>query len=111
MTDSKKHIINLEILDYYLGATGFVYPMNENQLDLFEKLYEDFDFKLKNESIDVASIINNQLKKQSIIKFISSVDEKEIEDLKMVARKGSQLPKDLIDKMYGKHRKKSDDKE
>lgn len=111
MADSKKHIINLEILDHYLGATGFTYPMNEKQLDLFEKLYEDFDFKLKNISIDVASIINNQLKKQSVIQFISNNDVKEIEDLKMVARKGSQLPQDLIDKMYGKHRKKPDDKE
>lgn len=111
MGDSKKHIINLEILDHYLGATGFIYPMNEKQLDLFEKLYEDFDFKLKNVSIDVASIIKNQLKKQSVIQLISNDDVKEIEDLKMVARKGSQLPQDLIDKMYGKHRKKPDDKE
>lgn len=110
MADNKKHIINLEILDHYLGATGFIYPMNEKQLDLFEKLYEDFDFKLKNISIDVASIINNQLKKQSIIQLFNS-DVNEIEDLKMVARKGSQLPQDIIDKMYGKHRKKSDDKE
>jgi len=110
MADNKKHIINLEILDHYLGATGFIYPMNEKQLDLFEKLYEDFDFKLKNISIDVASIINNQLKKQSIIQLFNN-DVNEIEDLKMVARKGSQLPQDIIDKMYGKHRKKSDDKE
>jgi hypothetical protein len=111
MADNKKHIINLEILDHYLGATGFIYPMNEKQLDLFEKLYEDFDFKLKNISIDVASIINNQLKKQPVIKLFANEDVKEIEGLKMVARKGSQLPQDIIDKMYGKHRKKSDDKE
>lgn len=111
MADSKKHIINLETLDHYLGATGFIYPMNEKQLDLFEKLYEDFDFKLENTSIDVASIINNQLKKQSVIELMSNDDVKEIDDLKMVARKGSQLPQDLIDKMYGKHRKKNDDKE
>ena len=109
MADNKKHLINLEMLDHYLGATGFIYPVNEKQLDLFEELYEDFDFKLKNISIDVASIINNQLKKHPVVKLFDNEDVKEIEDLKMVARKGSQLPQDIIDKMYGKHGKKSDD--
>jgi len=112
MADNKKHIFDLETLDYYLGSTGFICPVNEQQLDLFEKLYEDFDFKLKEASIDVAAIISNQLTKKSVIRLLKDDETKEINQLKMAARKGSQgLSQDIIDKMYGKHRKKSDDKE
>lgn len=110
MANNRDHIIDLEILDHYLASTGFIYPTNEKQLDLFEKLYEDFDYKLKNVSIDVASIVNNQLKTRSVIQLFNEDALNEIEDLKMVARKGSQLPQDIIDKMYGKHRNQSDDK-
>lgn len=112
MANNKKHIFDLETLDHYLGSTGFICPMNELQLDLFDTLYNDYEFKLKDATIDVASIINNQLIKKSIIKLSNAISSNEINELKMAARKGSQeLSKDIIDKMYEKHRKKSDDKE
>ncbi len=112
MADNKKHIFDLETLDYYLGSTGFICPTNQQQLDLFEKLYEDFDFKLKEASIDVTAIINNQLTKKSVFRLLKDDEKNEINELKMAARKGSQgLSQDIIDKMYGKHPKKSDDKE
>jgi hypothetical protein len=112
MADNKKHIFDLESLDYYLGSTGFICPINEQQLDLFEKLYEDFDFKLKDATIDVTAIISNQLTKKPVVRLLKDDNTNEINELKMAARKGSQgLSQDIIDKMYGKHRKKSDDKE
>lgn len=112
MANNKKHLFDLETLDHYLGSTGFICPNNEQQLDLFEKLYADFDFKLKDATIDVTSIINNQLNKKSVIQLSNEINPNEINELKMAARKGSQsLSQDIIDKMYGKHRKKSDDKE
>lgn len=112
MADNKTHIFDLETLDHYLGSTGFICPINEQQLDLFEKLYEDFDFELKDATIDVASIIKNQLTKKSVIQLSNNINPNEINELKMAARKGSQgLSQDIIDKMYEKHRKKSDDKE
>lgn len=112
MAENNKHIFDLEILDHYLCSTGFIYPTNEHQLDLFEKLYEGFDFILKDATIDVSAIINNKLSKKSVIRLFNDNDVNEINELKMVARKGSQgLSQDIIDKMYGKHRKKSDDKE
>jgi hypothetical protein len=112
MADNKKQIFDLETLDYYLGSTGFICPINEQQLDLFEKLYEDFDFKLKDATIDVASIIKNQLTKKSVIQLSNDNNPNEINELKMAARKSSKgLSQDVIDKMYGKHRKKSDDQE
>lgn len=112
MADNKKHIFDLGTLDHYLGSTGFICPVNEQQLDLFEKLYEDFDFKLIDAKIDVAAIVSNQLTKKSVIQLLKYDNANEINELKMAARKGSQdLSQDIIDKMYGKHRKKSDDKE
>lgn len=112
MADNKKHIFDLETLDHYLSSTGFIFPRNERQLDLFEKLYEDFDFKLKDSRIDVTAIISNQLTKKSVIRLLKDDNTNEINELKMAARKGSQgLSQEIIDKMYGKHRKKSDDKE
>jgi hypothetical protein len=112
MADNKKQFFDLETLDYYLGSTGFICPNNVQQLDLFEKFYENFDFKLKDATIDVLSIIKNQLTKKSVIKLSNDKNPNEINELKMAARKGSQgLSQDIIEKMYGKHRKKSDDKE
>ncbi|MEQ3662539.1 MAG: hypothetical protein ABNG98_10510 [Flavobacterium sp.] len=112
MAGNKKHIFDLETLDYYLGSTGFICPINEQQLDLFEKLYENFEFQLKDATIDVNAIISNRLIKKSVIRLSNNIDSNEINELKMAARKGSQgLSQDIIDKMYGKHRKKNDDTE
>lgn len=111
MAGNKKHIFELETLDHYLSSTGFICPINEQQLDLFEKLYDDFDYKLKEATIDVNAIITNQLFKKSIIQLSNNINSNELNELKMAARKGSQdLSQDIIDKMYGKHRKKTDDK-
>ena len=43
--------INENNLDDWLHSTGFLYPKNEKQLERFEKLYEDYDFKLSNEDL------------------------------------------------------------
>jgi hypothetical protein len=112
MADNKKHIFDLETLDHYLGSIGFICPINERQLDLFEKLYEDFDYKLIDATIDVGAIIRNELTKNSVVRLLKVDNSNEINELKMAARKGSLgLSQDIIDKMYAKHRKKSDDKE
>lgn len=116
MAIDKKYIgkISDENLDDWLHSTGFLYPTNEKQLDRFNKLFEDYDFKLNNAVIDVKSIINGTLcnKTKTIPLNISLDISSEIENLKMVARKGqtNNLPKHIIDKMRNKHRD-SDDKE
>ena len=116
MAIDKKYIgkISEDNLDDWLHSTGFLYPINEKQLDRFSKLYEDYDFKLKDANIDIASIINGTLcNKTKIIPLkLSSDFNNEIENLRMVARKGqsNNLPKHIIDKMRNKHCD-SDDKE
>lgn len=112
MKENNTHI-NIDQIDNFLGCMGFLYPINENQLDIFDVIYSDFDFKLKSATINVSAIINNQLSKKSVFKLFENNDIlNDIEELKMVARKGNnELPQDIIDKMYSKHRKKIDDKE
>lgn len=98
--------INENNLDDWLHSTGFLYPKNEKQLERFEKLYEDYDFKLSNEKIDIESILKDTLcyKTRTIQLNLSSSVINDIEDLKMVARKGqSGLPQHIIDKMKKKH--------
>lgn len=115
MAIDKKYIgkISDDNLDDWLHSTGFLFPINEKQLDRFTKLYEDYDFKLHNVTIDVDSIMNGTLcNKTKILPLnLSPEISNEIENLKMVARKGqSNLPKHIIDKMRNKHRDSDDTK-
>lgn len=93
-------------LNHWLSSSGYLYPRNETELDLFEKAYTEYDLKLENKSIDVDSIINGTLKcRRKIISFFDPEDEKDIQELKMVARKGIQsIPKDILDKIKSKHK-------
>jgi hypothetical protein len=113
MAIDKKYIgkISESNLDDWLHSTGYLYPKNEQQLDRFNKLYEDYDFKLKNATIDIKSIIDGTLcNKAKVIPLnIDSDINNEIESLRMVARKGQDnLPKHIIDKMRNKHRDSDD---
>jgi hypothetical protein len=106
-------LIEVKHLDSWLGSTGFLFPSNELELYRFNKLYEDYDFKLDNESIDPFAIIKGTFHREPkvITMFENDVDE-EIESLRMVARKGNQnLPQHIIDKMRTKHKSDSSDSE
>lgn len=107
----KIEVIDIDHLDSWLGSTGFLFPSNELELDRFEKLYEDYDYKLDTIPIDPISIINNTFYRapKIITMFESDIDEN-IESLRMVARKGNKdLPQHIIDKMIRKHNKDSND--
>ncbi|ALM20313.1 hypothetical protein AAT17_03165 [Nonlabens sp. MIC269] len=109
----KIELIEIEQLDSWLGSTGFLYPENEIELDRFNKLYEDYDFKLDYKSIDPIAIINNTFYREP--KVITMFEEDvagEVESLRMVARKGKEdLPQHIIDKMRRKHNQDSSDSE
>jgi hypothetical protein len=107
---AKKHklggLVNESNLNYWLSSSGYLYPRNETELDLFEKTHANYDFKLENKSIDIDNIINGTLQCQTrVISLIDHEKEKDIQDLKMAARKGEQsIPKDILDKMKNKHK-------
>ena len=102
-------LIEVEHLDSWLSSTGYLFPSNELELDRFNKLYEDYDYKLDDMSIDPVAIINNTFHREP--KVISMlVEDIDIESLRMVARKGKEkLPRHIIDKMRKKHNQDSSD--
>ena len=99
--------VDMNNLNEWLRSTGFLFPTNELELARFNELYADYDFKLKNASIDVKSIIEgNVCLNTRTLRIVKSEEiNNEIEDLKMVARKGQGVPQHIIDKMKQKHRK------
>lgn len=110
MANNSKNIVTVESLDFYLGI-GFIVPTTEIQLDLLDKVYDDFDYQLSEVRIDCRKIIENRLSPRTIL-TMDSDSRQDFDGLKMAARKGiQQLPDDIIQKMYGKHSKKSDNKE
>jgi hypothetical protein len=117
MATSKKHSgkVDMNNLNEWLRSTGFLFPKNELELARFNELYDDYDFKLKDASIDVKSIIKGNVCSNAKIIDIGVVKNEvisnEIEELKMVARKGQKVPEHIIEKMKQKHRKKNDDDE
>jgi hypothetical protein len=109
----KIELIETAQLDSWLSSTGFLFPSNELELDRFNKLYEDYDYKLDGKSIEPLAIINGTFPREPkvITMFENDIDE-EIESLRMVARKGNKdLPQHIIDKMRRKHNKNSSDSE
>ena len=84
------------------------------ELARFNKIYADYDFKLKDVSVDAKSIVEGHICSCDTKRFQIKKNEElnnEIEELRMVARKGKELPKHILDKMTKKHRNNNDDKE
>ncbi len=99
-------------LGNWLCSAGFLFPKNEMQLARFNQIYSDYDFKLKDTRIDVKSILDgNVCFMTRVIKIVKEDEIKDIEELKMVARKGQEVPKHIIEKMKQKHRKSNDGEE
>ncbi len=111
-TNKRKERLDLKNFDEWLRSTGFLLPTNDLELARFNKLYADYDFKLKDVFININSIIKGNI--CSCPPKVFSIREGieldiEIEELKMVARKGQAVPKRILDKMTKKHRKNNDD--
>lgn len=114
MSKPKKiDLIEVEYLDSWLASTGFLFPQSEVELDRFNKLYEDYNYKLDDKSIDPIAVINNTFHREPKVLTMFEEDlEEEIESLRMVARKGKKvLPQHVIDKMRKKHNQDSSDSE
>lgn len=107
----KIELIEVEHLDGWLSSTGFLFASNELELDRFNKLYQDYDYKLDSQSIDPIAIINNTFHRETkVLQMFEEDIDTDIESLRMVARKGNkEIPQHIIDKMRKKHDKNSSD--
>jgi len=108
MATNKKHIEKMTFnnLNEWLSSTGFLYPTSELELARFNKLYADYDFKLKDAHIDIQAIFNDNVcvNVKSLLFIREEYMENEIQELRMAARKGSQnISQHIIEKMRKHH--------
>lgn len=103
-------VVNADNWDEMLGSVGYLLPSNELELLRFNKLYDDYVFKLTNAKVDVKGILAGRYKCQHEPTKIIQINQQEIGELKMVARNGDiTIPDDILSKMKAKHRRKDDD--
>lgn len=106
MSKKIKHIdVKEENLDQWLGSTGFIFPRNESELDVFNKLFEGYDFKLKDVKIDPDEIIHGSFSLDTKIMGITKdIDITGFNELNLAARKGEgKIPDHILKKVKGKH--------
>ena len=85
--------------------------ISEQKLDFWVKNNLNVLFTGK-PGVGKTAIIKNTFMSSRVISFPKEEKDESLLELKMAARKGIRnLPQEVIDKMYGKHRKGPDDKE
>jgi hypothetical protein len=108
MAQNKKHITP-DNLTEWLASTGFLFPRNEVELERFEKLYGETDFKLTGKEIDPDKILNNELPERKTIQIPDSINQTEITEYRMAARNGKEMPKHIMDKIIKNQNKPKND--
>ncbi|MBS7565319.1 hypothetical protein KHS38_12975 [Mucilaginibacter sp. Bleaf8] len=88
----------MELMSEWLASTGFLFPTNELELARFEKLYGDEASVMSNFEVDCDRIFGKTLTAK-VVSFEPEAKPEDIVPLKMVARKGSNLPKHIQDKI------------
>ncbi|MCC8423567.1 hypothetical protein [Mucilaginibacter sp. UR6-11] len=87
-----------ELMPEWLASTGFLFPTNELELARFEKIYAEEATDLAGFEVDCDQILARNLHAK-IVRFEPKTKPENIAALKMVARKGSSLPKHIQDKI------------
>lgn len=107
MATKNKHIENIspDSFDELLAISGYSYPRTDNELELFELLHHDFDFKLKDFRVNPEEIISHSFSKKGVtITFVDIDEQKDIEELRLAARNGNeQISESILDKIKRKH--------
>lgn len=96
---NKKSIRNL------LQAKGLLFPETEKEVEAFESLHPTYN-ETPSDWNSPEDIIKRGIQKLQYIKTASNeILNSEIEELKMVARKGNELPQHIKDKIKANHKK------
>jgi hypothetical protein len=98
MAQNKKYITPENITEW-LASTGFLFPRNEVELARFEKLFGNIDLGLTGNEIDPNKIINGELPQLEISQMPNRIKSEDYNEYSMVARKGNNLPKHILDKI------------
>ena len=111
MAKSKKNIeLTEKEFDQLLGSFGYTFPRSDQELNNFEEIYSNSEFKLKEIKINPDEIINETFElNDSVIQMTHKIDTNAIQSLKMAARKGeSQIPDNILKRLKEKHNKKDE---
>ena len=88
----------MELMPEWLASTGFLFPTNELELARFEKLYAEEAADIAGFEVNCDRILGKSLSVK-IVRLESEAKPENIIPLRMVARKGSNLPKRIQDKI------------
>jgi len=80
-----------------LCSLGYLYPSNEKELSRFNKLYADYECKI-NKSLDIDKIIAIDFEDNKKTTKFHSINNNSILT-RMAARKGNNIPEDIIKKI------------
>jgi len=97
MPQNKTHL-TIELMPEWLASTGFLFPTNELELARFEKLYAEETADIAGFEVDCDKILGSSLTAK-IVRFEPEAKSENIVPLRMVARKGANLPKHIQDKI------------
>lgn len=107
----------IEEWDVLLCSTGYLPPRNEEELDFFDEMYEDYKSRIVNCHVDVDMILRGACHVVADYRYVESNNilgqAKVAEDVKhgysMDARNFDKLPKDVLEKMRRQHNKDNKD--
>lgn len=97
----------------FFGSVGLAFPRSQQELEVFNKLYSNYKFKISVNSVNPDQIYNGDFDKTTIIKSHPPAKQsislnKTVDGWRMAARNNeSKLPEDILEKMKKNHEKKS----
>lgn len=109
--------LTIEEWDVLLCSTGYLPPRNEEELDFFDEMYDDYKSRIVNRHVDVDMIFRGACHVVTEFRYVESnhtlEQAKVAEDIKheysMAARNFDKLPKDILKKMRRQHNKDDHD--
>lgn len=106
MATKKNTNIDTDRFDELLAIAGFTFPRNDTELEQFEALYENYDFKLADVRINPDVIIDGSFtSKGKVFRIHNTEEQQDINEIRLAARKGSEvIPQSILDKMKRKHK-------
>jgi hypothetical protein len=100
--------ITPENMTEWMACTGFLFPRNELELACFEILYKDTVIDLTDSLIDPEVILGRKPRPAVRMTFSKAPETFDMSPLRMVARKGGELPQHILDKMKKNQQKHKD---
>lgn len=95
---TNKQNLSPENIDAWLASTGFLFPTNELELSRFDKLYEDVNFSVSEDDVSIERILAGT-PRPIVVKMTFEVNRDEINQYRMVARNGNDLPDHILQKI------------